>query len=81
MARQPQTPDVGSPDPEQRNSPIMQPMDEERPEILDDALAGGACYFNGKAYPAGSHVRSGPALLRCVDGVWEEVGPSDPDNP
>lgn len=75
------TPDVGSPDPERHNSPIVQAMDEDRVDTLDDALAGSVCYFNDKAYPAGTHVRSGAVVLRCVDGVWEEVGPADPDNP
>ena len=59
---------VGGPDPELRNSPIVEETDDDY-EIAartfpDEAL----CYFNGDAY---QHDRV----------VWPQEGSCDPDNP
>ncbi len=76
---------VGAPDPELRNSPIVEETDEEF-EILGQALDDApvdttVCYFNDTAFPHGHYVCSGPELLRCERGAWVRRGSCDPDNP
>jgi hypothetical protein len=62
-------PQVGAPDPERRNSPILDDEDEELPTELE--VETGVCYFNSLSYPLGSYVRSGSELLHCEErGVW-----------
>lgn len=69
-------PDVGSPDPELKNSPIL---DEYEEDALDAELESAACYFNGVAYALGQYVRSGSELLRCDGrGVWVRIGEMRP---
>jgi hypothetical protein len=59
---------VGAPDPELRNSPIL---DDEEEESLDAELESASCYFNGVSYAIGEYLRSGDEVLRCVGrGVW-----------
>ncbi len=66
-------PQVGAPDPERRNSPILDDEDEELPTEIE--IETGVCYFNGVAYPLGSYVRSGNELLKAAErGVWMRVG-------
>jgi hypothetical protein len=67
-------PDVGAPDPEQKNSPIFDRESDEF-EWLDFELEIGVCYFNGVSYPIGKHICSGNELLRCEErGVWVRKG-------
>ena len=69
---------VGAPDPELRNSPILDDEDEEFP--IDPAVETGVCYFNGVAYPLGAYVGSGSELLHCEErGVWVRKGEFRPD--
>jgi hypothetical protein len=71
-------PQVGAPDPELRNSPIIDDEDEELPTEVD--VETGACYFNGVTYPLGSYVLSGNELLHCMErGVWVRTGEERPD--
>ncbi|RMD71849.1 MAG: hypothetical protein D6819_00510 [Gammaproteobacteria bacterium] len=73
-------PQVGAPDPELKNSPVV----EELPESLEELSMEPPeplCYFNGKAYRHGQHVCSGSELLRCERGIWVSEGSCDPDNP
>lgn len=66
-------PQVGAPDPERRNSPILDDEDEEVPTELE--VETGVCYFNGVTYPLGSHVLSGAEVLHCEErGVWVRTG-------
>lgn len=73
---------VGAPDPELRNSPII-----EQVSVDDEQDSGGeeehhCCYFNSKAYPQGTYVCSGSGeLLCCERGTWVQAGSCDPDNP
>jgi hypothetical protein len=64
-------PDVGAPDPELKNSPIVDRESEEF-EMLD--LESGVCYFNGVDYTNGAYVCSGNELLHCERGVWIRKG-------
>ena len=65
-------PQLGAPDPELKNSPII---DEDEQVSLDFELETGVCYFNGVAYPLGEYVLSGEEVLRCTDrGVWVRSG-------
>jgi len=63
---------VGAPDPELRNSPIVAAQ-----ALAEEPL----CYFNGHAYRHDQFVCSGSELLRCARGVWLQEGTCDPDNP
>lgn len=74
-------PDVGTPDPEQTNSPISDPGSDEY-EVLKQELPGEpVCYFNNKSYQNGSFVCSGSSLLlKCDYGIWMVSGSCDPDN-
>lgn len=66
-------PQVGSPDPERRTSPILDEEDEELEPELE--LETGVCYFNDVAFPLGSYVLSGSELLHCEErGVWVRKG-------
>jgi hypothetical protein len=65
-------PNVGAPDPELRNSPIL---DDDEEESLDAELETASCYFNGVSYAIGDYVRSGDEVLRCAGrGVWVRQG-------
>lgn len=74
MTRAHLAPQLGAPDPEQRNSPILDRDTEEEIPTLDDEIESGACYFNGQRFPFGEYVRSGDELLHCEPrGVWVKV--------
>lgn len=62
-------PRVGAPDPELKNSPIL---DEDDDELLsfDRELEEAVCFFNSVSYADGQHVQSGDDLLCCERGVW-----------
>jgi Protein of unknown function (DUF1496) len=72
---------VGAPDPELKNSPIIDESEyDEQMASRDLELEEGVCYFNGTAYPIGACVQSGSELLQCTGGgVWarkaEREGP------
>ncbi len=69
-------PQVGAPDPELRNSPIIDDSEyDEQAGSRDLELEEGVCYFNGAAYPIGTYVQSGSELLQCTGGgVWVRSG-------
>ncbi|MGA7801574.1 MAG: hypothetical protein WCC36_12270 [Gammaproteobacteria bacterium] len=73
--------DLGAPDPELKNSPIMEETDEEFEVLAQEVSEEPVCYFNGMAYENGSFVRSGTELLHCENGAWVREGSADPDNP
>jgi hypothetical protein len=81
MVSRPTMPRVGAMDPELRNSPVIQELDEEPDLVLQHRPGEHVCYFNGRSYPHGEYVASGTQVLRCDSGVWIEAGPADPDNP
>jgi hypothetical protein len=72
---------VGAPDPELKNSPIIDESEyDEQAASRDLEIEQAACYFNGEAYPIGDYVQSGSELLQCTGGgVWarkaEREGP------
>ena len=72
---------VGSPDPEQKNSPIIEETDEEFEILTQEMPEAPVCYFNGATYDDDSRVCSGSELLRCMRGSWVREGSCDPDNP
>lgn len=74
---------VGAPDPERRNSPIVEDTDEEF-EVLGQELEedGRPCYLNDVAFSRTDYVCSGSGeLLQCRGGAWLRVGTCDPENP
>lgn len=76
MADHERAPDVGAPDPELRNSPIL---DWEDQEFAVSEATSGMCYFNGQGYAVNDYVCSGNELLRCeARGVWVRQGPVEP---
>lgn len=71
MTRRIDIPQVGSPDPELRTSPIFDRVAAEEELSLDWELETGVCYFNATAYRLGEYVRSGDDLLHCEErGIW-----------
>lgn len=72
---------VGAPDPERRNSPIIEDTDEDYDVAGQEFGDSAVCYFNGMAYATGQYVCSGSELLRCERGGWVRSGSCDPDNP
>ena len=72
---------VGAPDPELRNSPIVEEGDEDFEVAAQSLAEEPACYFNGRAYRTDQFVCSGSELLRCTRGVWVQEGSCAPDNP
>jgi hypothetical protein len=72
-------PQVGSPDPERRNSPI-QSDPEQSFELLREQVGDEApgCYFNDVQYPDGALIMSGSTCLRCELGIWVEAGAEVP---
>lgn len=81
MANDPRPPAVGAPDPELANSPIAEETDEDFEVLRQEVPGEPVCLFNGVAYPHGSLVCSGNALLRCDYGIWVRQGSCDTDNP
>ncbi|ROR34401.1 hypothetical protein [Inmirania thermothiophila] len=74
-------PQVGAPDPELRNSPIIEDTAEDFEVVGQELDELPVCYFNGVAYRHGQFVCSGTELLRCMRGSWIRAGSCDPDNP
>lgn len=73
-------PQVGAPDPELKNSPVIDEFEEEDEEAGSRELEfeQGACYFNGVSYPLGSYVQSGSEVLQCTGGgVWTRKAERD----
>lgn len=65
--------DLGAPDPELRNSPIILDIDDER-EIIDTEIPEERiCYFNGESYPHGDYIKSATVILQCDRGAWVEA--------
>lgn len=82
MAEQSKPPFVGAPDPELKNSPIMEETDEEFEVLGQETEELPECYFNGVVYRHGQFVCSGSGeLLRCEKGIWAREGTCDPENP
>lgn len=74
-------PQVGAPDPELQNSPVIEDTDEEFEVIAQETLESAICHFNGTAYLLDQFVCSGSELLRCTVDGWLREGSCDPDNP
>lgn len=82
MAERIAAPSVGAPDPEKRNSMIIDESgDNERNGVDPDSVEFASCYFNDESYADASQVCSGDELLRCERGKWIRIGSCDPDNP
>jgi hypothetical protein len=65
--------DVGAPDPELKNSPVIDSEIEEG-EFFGADRETEVCYFNGIRYADGDYVCSGSELLRCENGAWVRSG-------
>jgi hypothetical protein len=74
-------PQVGSPDPELKTSPIAEETDEEYDVVKQELPGEPECFFNNVQYKHGENVCSGHDRLRCNYGVWVAEGSCDPDNP
>jgi hypothetical protein len=72
---------VGAPDPELRNSLVVEDSDYDFDVRGQEILETGICYFNGQHYVESTYVCSGDELLRCEKGVWVRMGSCDPVNP
>jgi len=69
-------PQVGAPDPELKNSPIIDASEfDEHAASPDLESEAGVCWFNAQAFPIGATVLSGSEVLECSDrGVWVSKG-------
>ena len=65
--------DLGAPDVELKNSPIID-VEIEEGEFSGADREVQVCYFNGVRYAVGDYVCSGNELLRCENGVWARSG-------
>lgn len=75
-------PQVGSPDPEMKNSPLIEDTDYDyglTAQTVAEIPAG--CMFNGAQFADGTYICSGDELLKCAQGAWLRMGSCDPDNP
>jgi hypothetical protein len=73
---------VGAPDPELKNSPIIEETDEDFDVLAQEVGENPVCHFNSVAYGDGTYACSGSGeLLHCVRGVWWREGTCDPENP
>jgi len=72
---------VGAPDPERRNSPIIEETDEAFEVVGQELDSSPLCYFNDASYDSGAFICSGSELLRCLQGSWVRAGSCDPDHP
>jgi hypothetical protein len=74
-------PQVGAPDPELKNSPIIDESEFDEHEASPDLeIEQGVCYFNGEAFRLGQYVKSGSEVLQCTErGVWVREGEKRPD--
>lgn len=73
--------DLGAPDPERKNSPIVWEEDDDTETLRESIPGEPVCFFNDEAYAHGSTIKSGTALFRCDYGLWVPAGPSEPWNP
>ncbi len=71
---------VGAPDPELKNSPVIMEIDEEREYMKQEIPGEPVCYFNNESYGNGSLICSSNILLRCDHGIWIQSGTCDPEN-
>ena len=73
---------VGAPDPELANSPILdESADNEETGAELESIEFAQCRFNGTAYTDGTRICSGDELLQCSRGTWLRAGSCDSDNP
>jgi hypothetical protein len=73
-------PHVGAPDPELKNSPIVEDTEDEFESAMQGMGESAVCHFNDAPYEDKSYVCSGDELLRCQRGVWLRAGTCDPDH-
>ena len=71
---------VGAPDPELKNSPVVMEVDDEREYMKQEVPGEPVCYFNSESFDNGSFVCSSNVLLRCDYGIWIQSGTCDPEN-
>ena len=73
-------PQVGAPDPELKNSPIIDESEyDETAASPDLELEAAACYFNGEPFTLDACVLSGSEVLQCTGrGVWLRKGEMKP---
>jgi hypothetical protein len=72
---------VGAPDPEKRNSLVVEESDYDFGVRGQEVPETPVCYFNGQPFAEQAFVCSGDELLRCEKGVWVRSGSCDPINP
>ena len=67
-------PDQGAPDPELKNSPIADELDEDAESLRQQMPGDVVCYFNDRGFGHGEEIRSGESVLRCNYGLWIRQG-------
>lgn len=69
--------DLGAPIAELKNSPIINSLSDEQEMIETEIPEERVCYFNGKSFEQGVHIKSGTIILQCDRGVWVEADMPD----
>jgi hypothetical protein len=69
--------DLGSPNPELKNSPIINNINDEQEMIEPEIPEERICYFNGESYAHGTYIKSGTIILQCDRGAWIEADMPD----
>ena len=68
---------LGSQDPELKNSPVAWEGDEDTEGLREEIADEPVCFFNDRAYAHGTIVSSGSSLLRCDHGIWVPADSSE----
>ena len=72
--------ELGTQDPDRKNSPVAWEMDEDVETLRESIPEEPACFFNDQAFKHGTVVSSGSVLLRCDNGIWIPAGPTESGN-
>lgn len=73
--------DVGTQNPDLRNSPIAWEYLDEEEWVGATAEEQPGCFFNDVAYADGALIRCDDAVLECRHGFWVPLATGDPENP
>ena len=71
------TQELGTQDPELKNSPVAWEGDEDTEALREEITDEPECFFNGRAFPHGTVISSGSTRLSCDHGLWIPAEPGD----
>jgi hypothetical protein len=77
----PATRELGTQDPDRKNSPIAWEFDEDTDTLRESLPDEPVCFFNDTEFADGAIVESGTVALRCDRGLWVPAGPAKGGRP